>query len=133
MSESPWEWLRRIQRRMEDEMERTMRMIKEAEMRTGCLMPLHHVMDTEDEYVITIDMPGADKEKIDLYADENRLIVEAPCRQDIPSARYGNRYRLMIELPTAIDTSNIKARYIQGVLEIRVSKKKTRGTKIKIE
>ncbi len=114
-------------------MERTMRMIKEAEMRTGCLMPLHHVMDTEDQYVITIDMPGADKEKIDLYADENRIIVEAPCRQDIPSARYGNRYRLMIELPTAIDTSNIKARYIQGVLEIRVSKKKTRGTKIKIE
>ncbi len=114
-------------------MERTMRMIKEAEMRTGCLMPLHQIVDTENEYVITIDMPGADKEKIDLYADENRLTIEAPCRQDIPSARYGNRYRLMIELPTTVDISNIKARYLQGVLEVRIPKKKTRGTKIKVE
>lgn len=118
---------------MENEIEQTMRMIKEAEMRTGCIMPLYHIMESENEYVVTIDMPGVRKEEIDLQVYEDRLSVEAPCRRDIPSGRYGNRYRLLVELPSAVDVNSAKARYVQGVLEVMVAKKGRKGTKIAVE
>lgn len=118
---------------MEREMEETMRMIKEAEMRTGCIMPLYNVTESEREYVVTVDMPGVRKEDIEIEVFENGLMVEAPCRPDIPSGRYGNRYRLMVELPSGLDTSSATARYLHGVLEVKVSKKGARGTKIKVE
>lgn len=134
MAESPWEWMRRIQRRLEREMEERMRLIKEAEIRTGCIMPLYEVIETETEYAVTIDMPGVKKEEIDLQVYENRLAVEGPCREDLPSRRFGNRYRLLIDLPEAVDASDVKARYLHGVLEIRVKKKKKgRGAKIPVE
>ncbi|MEM2515618.1 MAG: hypothetical protein QW419_03645 [Candidatus Caldarchaeum sp.] len=58
MSTSPWEWIRRLQKRVEAEMEEAMRLIKEVESRTGCIMPLYNVVETEDMYVVTVDMPG---------------------------------------------------------------------------
>lgn len=118
---------------MESEIEETMRMIKEAEMRTGCIMPLYEVVESENEYVVTIDMPGVRKEEIDLHVYEDGLSVEAPCRSDIPSRRYGNRYRLMVRLPREVDVSSANARYLHGVLEVKIAKKSSRGTRIKIE
>ncbi|MDW8360601.1 MAG: Hsp20/alpha crystallin family protein, partial [Candidatus Caldarchaeum sp.] len=78
-------------------------------------------------------MPGVNREEIDLQVYENQLGVEAPCRSDIPSRRFGGRYRLLIEFPKPIDPSAVKARYVHGVLEVRVSKKSSRGVRIKVE
>ncbi len=118
---------------MEAEVEELMRMIKEVETRTGCIMPLYNVMETEDEYVVTVDMPGVKKEDINLQVYENKIAVEAPCKMDIPSRRYGNRYRLLIDLPKQIEPSAVRARYVQGVLEVKVSKKTDRGVRIVVE
>ncbi len=118
---------------MEAEVEELMRMIKEVETRTGCIMPLYNVMETEDEYIVTVDMPGVKREDIDLQVYENKIAIEAPCRMDIPSRRYGNRYRLLIDLPKPIDPSFVRARYVQGVLEVKVGKKAGRGVKIAVE
>lgn len=118
---------------MEDEIEQTMRMIKEAEMRTGCIMPLYNVVETENEYIVTVDMPGVKKEEIELQAYEDRLSIEAPCREHIPSRRFGNRYRLLVELPGGVDVSSASARYLHGVLEVKIAKKGRKGTKIVVE
>ncbi|MEM2095676.1 MAG: Hsp20/alpha crystallin family protein [Candidatus Caldarchaeum sp.] len=127
------DWFRRLQKRMEMEIDEMMKTIKEVESRTGCIIPLYDVVETEDEYVVTIDMPGVRREEIDLQVYENQLGVEAPCSTNIPSRRYGGRYRLLIELPKPIDHSAVKARYVHGVLEVRVSKKAGRGVKIAVE
>ncbi|MEM2237188.1 MAG: Hsp20/alpha crystallin family protein [Candidatus Caldarchaeum sp.] len=133
MSSTPWDWFKRIQKRMETEVEELMRMIKEVESRTGCIMPLYNVVETEDMYVITVDMPGVRREDIELQVYENQLAVEAPCRMETPSRRYGSRYKLLIDLPKPIDPAAVKARYLQGVLEVRVSKKAGKGVRIAVE
>uniref|UniRef100_A0A7C5LCS4 Hsp20/alpha crystallin family protein n=1 Tax=Caldiarchaeum subterraneum TaxID=311458 RepID=A0A7C5LCS4_CALS0 len=133
MSTSPWEWIRRLQKRVEAEMEEAMRLIKEVESRTGCIMPLYNVVETEDMYVVTVDMPGVKRDEIELQVFENQLAIEAPCRSDLPSRRYGNKYKVLIDLPRPINPEQVKARYVQGVLEVRVSKKAGRGVRIPVE
>jgi len=118
---------------MEEEAEELFRLIKEVEQRTGCIVPLHNVIETEDEYVVTVDMPGVRKEDIDVRVHENQIAIEAPCRMEIPSRRLGNRYKLLVDLPKQVDPNMVKARYQLGVLEIRVSKKRQAGVRIPVE
>jgi HSP20 family protein len=96
-------------------------------------MPLYNLVETEDEYVLTVDMPGVRKEDIDMQVFEKHITIEAPCHMNIPSRRHGNRYRLMVELPQAINPETVKARYLHGVLEVRINKRMRGGFKINIE
>jgi HSP20 family protein len=133
MSHSPWDLVQRLRRQFESEVEDLLRTIKEIESRTGCIMPLYNLVETEDEYVLTVDMPGVRKEDIDMQVFEKHITIEAPCHMNIPSRRHGNRYRLMVELPQAINPETVKARYLHGVLEVRINKRIGRGVKINIE
>lgn len=133
MSYSPWDFMRRLRRQFESEVEDLLKTIKEIESRTGCIMPLYSLVETEDEYVLTVDMPGVRKEDIDMQVFEKHIAVEAPCYMKIPSRRQGNRYRLMVELPQSINPESVRARYLQGVLEVRINKRTSKGVKINIE
>ncbi|MEM1944360.1 MAG: Hsp20/alpha crystallin family protein [Nitrososphaerota archaeon] len=130
---SPWEWIRRLQRQMEREADELFRSIKEFEARTGCIVPLHDVVESGDEVIVSVDLPGVKKEDISLEVTESYVVLEAPCRTPLPSSRLGTRYRLRLEMPTELDTSTVKARLQNGVLEIKAQKKKARGTKITVE
>ncbi len=130
---SPWEWIRRLQRQMEREADEIFRSIKEFEARTGCIIPLHDLVESGDEVILSVDLPGVVKEDITLEVTETQVTLEAPCRTPLPSSKLGRRYLLRIDMPTELDTSTVKARLQNGVLEVRALKKRARGTKIKVE
>lgn len=129
----PWEWVRRLQRRIEHEADELFRAIKEFEARTGCIVPLYNIVETGDEVIISVDLPGVRKEDIELEMTPSSLILEAPCRTPLPSSRFGSRYRLHLEIPTEVETDSAKARLQNGVLEIKALKKRRGGTRIRIE
>jgi len=131
---SAWDWLRQIEREIEEESEKLMRHIKEIEMRTGCITPLYDIMETDGEVIVSIDLPGVEKSDIKLELREDRLLLEAPCRRPTPSTRHGDRYLLQLTLPEDVEPRTARARYQNGVLEVRLPKKTARrGTRITIQ
>jgi len=120
-------------RRMEEEMQQVeeefIRRLKETEERRGCITPLYNLYESGDEIILTADMPGVNKEEIDLRVGEDYIKVEAPCRSAL---RREEKYLLHIQLPVKIDPSSVRARYKEGVLEV-VVKKKIGGVRIRVE
>ncbi|HID17909.1 TPA: Hsp20/alpha crystallin family protein [Candidatus Bathyarchaeota archaeon] len=95
------------------------------------LKPLVHVYETEDEVVVTIDLPYVKKEDIRLSASENMLKIEAPARERIKLSRWGpyqrevefEYFRRTITLPAVIDPEKARARFKDGILQVTLPKK----------
>jgi HSP20 family protein len=129
---SIWELFREIEREITEEAERIIREIKEMEARTGCLSPLYEVFETDDALIISVDLPGSNRDEISLEISEGILKLEAPCRKPIPG--HGEKYTLQLRIPEHVNPEGTTARYQNGVLEIRIPKKRpSRGVRIKVE
>ena len=89
--------------------------------------PLVDVMEEKDEVVVVAELPGVEKEDINLNATEDELIISV----DTPQRKYYKE----LTLPAKIDPSSAKARYKNGVLEVRLKKvgRAPRGERIRIE
>jgi len=89
--------------------------------------PLIDVIETDDEVQVIAEMPGVNKEDIDLNATEKSLEIKAEGEN--------RRYYEKVELPCEVISDSAKARYNNGVLEVVFKKKKRgeKGKKIKIE
>ena len=78
--------------------------------------PLTEVMEEEDHIIIVAEMPGIQKTDIELKATEYSLTISA--ESDINK----RRYKKNINLPNAIDPDHARARYQNGILEIKLNK-----------
>jgi HSP20 family protein len=89
--------------------------------------PLVDVIEKDDEIVIVAELPGVEREQIEINATETSLTISV----DAP----GKRYRKELELPSTIDPKSSKATYKNGVLEVRLKKvgHTIKGEKLKIE
>jgi HSP20 family protein len=89
--------------------------------------PLVDVIDEEGQIIVLAELPGVDKEEIQLYVDEHMLTIKV----ETPERRYHKE----LALPGEIDASSSKSTYKNGVLETVLKKKKRRdsGTRISIE
>ncbi|QLD89858.1 Hsp20/alpha crystallin family protein [Natronomonas salina] len=90
------------------------------------------VEDAGDEYVVTADLPGYDREDIDVQLAGERLTVSAD-HTDATTAeeddgRYVRKERRQqsvsrtIRLPEAVDESGTEAEYNNGVLTVTLPK-----------
>ena len=102
--------------------------------------PVADIYNRETEYVIMVDLPGIDREALDISLDDNRLWlrgtrsveVEAQQRVERP---HGSFLRKFGPLPPTVDQQNIKADYKDGVLRITLPKRaeqKARRVEIKV-
>ena len=91
--------------------------------------PFTDVLEEEDKYRIVLDIPGVEKEKINVEATEDTITVSA--------RNSDRRYYKEVKLPKKIIPETAKATYRNGVLTITVEKKvKDKGKKgfsIKVE
>ncbi|MEF8840297.1 MAG: Hsp20/alpha crystallin family protein [Haloarculaceae archaeon] len=76
----------------------------------------YELYEEDGEFVLTIDMPGFDREEIDLAWDDGVLNVAAEHVDDERGRRktYHRRFRF----PKDVDEDAITARYENGVLEV---------------
>lgn len=76
--------------------------------------PLVDVFTNEAVVVVVAELPGVDKESIEVDATENRVVisVNSPARQ----------YFKELNLPARVDPKSSDASYKNGVLEVRLKR-----------
>ncbi|MEN3047720.1 MAG: archaeal heat shock protein Hsp20 [Candidatus Caldarchaeales archaeon] len=89
--------------------------------------PLVDVLDEEDKVRVIAEVPGVNKEDINLNVTDTKLTI----RVDTEKRRYFKE----IDLPAEVDAENAKASYNNGVLEVTLPKRVTRkpAKQIKVE
>jgi HSP20 family protein len=91
--------------------------------------PLTDIIEGENDVAITVEIPGVEKEDINLIATEDSLEIKV----DSPKRKYHKR----IDLPCNVKTKSTKATYKNGILDIVLDKKDKRkdhgGYKVSIE
>jgi len=90
------------------------------------------VSERDKEVIIRADLPGYKKEDIDVEAYENKVLISAKKRKEkveqkenfYRRERSSGELKRGITLPARVDAEKGKADFSEGVLEIRLPKKK---------
>ncbi|MEM2870393.1 MAG: archaeal heat shock protein Hsp20 [Thermoplasmata archaeon] len=96
-------------------------------MGPGVREPLTDVCEDEKSVTITAEMPGIEKNDIELETGEDFMVIKVE--------KGPRRYYKEIRLPARVLPDTAKAKYNNGVLDITVQKAEAgkKGTKVKIE
>lgn len=91
--------------------------------------PLVDIIDEKDRIVVVAEIPGVDKDKIDVRVKDDKLIIKAENEK--------RKYYKEIKLPQGVKPETARAKYKNGVLEIIIekeaSKEEEEGTRVRIE
>jgi len=100
-----------------------------SEVQTKGVEPYCDIMEGEKDCTVTLEMPGVEREDIDIREDGDALVVETP--------RTDRHYFKRVKLPDGVNLKKIKATYKNGVLDISLPRKrlakKKKGRKIKVD
>ncbi len=83
------------------------------------------VHEYDDHVTVIADLPGAGKDDIDLACDGTVLTIRAESEH--------RRYDERVELPAAVDEESARAKYNNGVLEVRFERADGGSASIDIE
>ena len=104
-------------------------------------MPPANISATETEYLVEVDMPGVDKDGLEVTIEGNELTLIGRRKSDLPEGQLcycespQADYRRTFELGPDVDTSKIGAEMRQGVLRLHLPKSekaKPRQIEIKV-
>ena len=103
--------------------------------------PKVNTRETDGSYHIEVELAGVKKENVDIKVDGNVLSIsgERNLRDEVKEEDYDkveSRYGLFsrsFTLPERVDTSNISAEFIDGILELVIPKVTVDVSSIKIE
>jgi len=104
----------------------------------GCIYatPDCDIYETDNEYKIYYDMPGVEKNDINIKVEKDVLTVTADCTKK-PVEGYEclrkemrfTGYKRSFDLNNTVNTDNIKADHVNGTLILTMPKKKEQKTK----
>ncbi len=94
-------------------------------------MPSTDVHDLGDKIVVKTDMPGMDKDDIEITVQGSTLYIKGEKKQEekvqdhgcVRSERYFGRFERALPLGEEIDSSKVDATYKDGVLTVNITKK----------
>ncbi len=107
-------------------------------------IPAVNIGETPDRVLIYLFAPGLDPKDIELTIEKNMLTISAgrDTSKEIPDdskvkgyyrkERFSGKFRRVIALPEGLDTSQIEAKYSNGILNVAIKKKEEEKAK-KIE
>lgn len=93
------------------------------------------IKEEDGKVVLTADLPGVQKDNINLKADEDSVEISAESSTEVKEEnekylrkeRSSRSFRRVISWPTSIDSETIKAEYEDGVLRVEAEKKDSSG------
>lgn len=102
--------------------------LEEAEARA--LIPAMDILERDDEYVVKTNMPGVDKDKIEVTLEDGILTISGETRSEkeerqgqlLRQERRFGKYQRSLRLDTHVDEKKIRATYRDGVLELVLPK-----------
>ena len=92
----------------------------------GYDLPAVDIIETNQEIIVRVALPGASKEKIDLRVTEESIYVDAKATP--VEGKYLRRetsplgFKRDLKLPVEIKPEQVKATYENGILEVRLPK-----------
>ena len=89
--------------------------------------PASDIYETDSGYMIAMDLPGIDREALEIDIDDNRLVVKGTravaesraSRTERPRGKFLRTY----SVPASVDQGKIAAEYKDGVLQISLPKR----------
>lgn len=96
-------------------------------------IPLADLEETDDTYVLDVELPGVKKKDINVETDGRRLVVSGERKDERRSGRLRRRtrswgeFRYEVILPEEVDEEHVEATMSDGVLHLRAPKH-TAGT-----
>jgi HSP20 family protein len=113
---------------------------RESELEHADWTPASDIIEHENDFVIALDLPGIDRDALDVSINDERLTVRGErAREEGVRQGHGNRPagRFLAKfgpLPQSIDQSRIAAEYKDGVLRLRLPKRAAeQAGRVKIE
>lgn len=86
-------------------------------------IPLLDIFETNDRFVLEVDLPGFKHGDLAITLCCNVLVIEGTKRDETRSdvsyiclERRSGRFRRIVEVPPTVDLCGVKARYEEGVL-----------------
>ncbi len=141
MERDPFEYMRRVQEEIDESFDRFFGKAYRRPMipaETGrkdvslaIREPLMDLIDEKDSYKVIMEIPGINKEDIDISVTDNTVTVKAETKAEqkkedkgyfYQERRYG-RFQRGFSLPAEVLPDSASAEYKNGVLEIRLKKK----------
>ncbi len=111
----------------------------EGEIERADWIPAADVYEDEREYLLALDLPGINREGLDVSLDDGRLVIRGERqgqeglharRTERPQGRFVRTF----SLPDAVDRASISADYKDGVLLLHLPKRGERpGRSLKID
>ncbi len=88
------------------------------------------IMENEQEYVITAELPGLEKKDVKISIEKNQLIIEAEVKEEkeekdknwIRRERYQGSYKRSFVLDDTCNCEQIKAEMEKGILHVHIPK-----------
>jgi HSP20 family protein len=131
-------------RRMQEYMEQMMRTFPALDKRyvSDTFSPLTDVAEEDNKVVVTTDLPGIDKENVELSLKDNLLVISAGKGKEEETEKEGYirkersfmRYYREIPLPEGVTEEGATAELKNGVLTVTMPKTKSlTGSRIQIE
>ena len=113
-----------------DSMERRMRRLFEEIGVAPVLAPAADVYETDDEYVVELELPGYEEKElsIEIYdhtlsiKGEREKVTEETTKEFRLHERLEREFQRRFFLPVATDTEHLKASFTRGVLEVHAPK-----------
>ena len=102
--------------------------------------PLVDIYETASEFVLTAEVPGIPRDRIEIKAEETRIVIrgertagpgatDAACEQYHRVERGHGRFSRAFTLPEIIDVEGVTADLREGLLTITIPKARSRGTR----
>ena len=105
----------------------------------GFIVPPANISGNQSEYLIELEMPGVNKQGLEITVEGNELTIIGRRSQEKPqgdlyySESEPADFRRVFELGPDVDTAQIDARMEQGILKLRLPKsERARPRKIQI-
>ena len=95
--------------------------------------PAADIYETDSSYSIAMDLPGINREALEIDVDDNRLVVKGTraieeSRQH-RTERPRGKFLRTFSVPASVDQGKIAAEYKDGVLQIRLPKRNQQTSK----
>ena len=102
----------------------------EQQLATAERVPNAEILETETGYAVRLELPGMDRDSIDIKATDRNLVItaerpaantdenNAPLLSEFRSGTWSRRFRF----PHSLDRDQFKASYRDGILEINAVK-----------
>ena len=121
---------RRMERFFDDDFFAPFRALERSGFDEDVWMPAIDIRESDDEIVVSADLPGLTKDDIEVTVEDNRLTVSGERKWDEKTRQdryhrieraYG-RFSRTLTLPSAVNAEEVGATFKDGILTIAVPK-----------